>query len=156
MPSRRHPRQQDGRQSRQGSREPSEASCVSRRLDRQAPERQDRERYNGPVNAHRLAEERSLALHRAVADRLIEDPSVLHSARDRVQRWLETGQVHAFWAQEWQSLLSRPVEEIRAALLDSGEHARALRQVTPFAGAIDPRTRWRIWRRVRSDLETTA
>jgi hypothetical protein len=39
--------------------------------------------------------------------------------------------------------------------VDESEEARALRQVTPFAGAIDPRTRWRIWREVRAALETS-
>jgi hypothetical protein len=27
---------------------------------------------------------------------------------------------------------------------------RALRQCTPFAGVVDPRTRWRIWRETRA------
>lgn len=107
------------------------------------------------MNAHRLAEERSLALHRAIADRLAEDPAVLDRARTRVQRWLATGEVHPHWAGEWQSILSRSVEEIRTALVDVSEHARALRQVTPFAGAIDPRTRWHIWREVRAAVERT-
>ncbi len=105
------------------------------------------------MNAHRLAEERSLALHRAIADRILEDPSVLTRARERVRRWLETGDVASYWAQEWDSVLSQSVEEIRAFLVDKGEPARAMRQVTPFAGAIDPRTRWRIWREVRLAME---
>ena len=50
-------------------------------------------------------------------------------------------------------MLSRSVEEICAWLVDEGEHARAMRQVTPFAGAIDPRTRWRISREIRAALE---
>jgi hypothetical protein len=33
--------------------------------------------------------------------------------------------------------------------VDPAEGARALRQCSPFAGVIDPRTRWRIWREVR-------
>lgn len=107
------------------------------------------------MNAHRLAEERSLALHGAIADRLGNDPVILDHARARVQRWIETGEVHAHWTRQWQAILSRPIEEIRLALLDRSEPAHALRQVTPFAGAIDPRTRWRIWREVRSAMERT-
>ena len=107
------------------------------------------------MNLHRLAEQRSLALHRAVADRLAADPSVLARARDRVRRWLETGDVNAHWAREWENVLSRSLDDIRAFLMENSERARALRQVTPFAGAIDPRTRWRIWREVRALLEKT-
>jgi hypothetical protein len=105
------------------------------------------------VNAHRLAEERSLALHRAIADRLEGEPSILERARARVRRWLDTGAVAPHWARKWEVVLSRSTEEIRAFLVDEREEARALRQVTPFAGAIDPRTRWRIWREVRASLE---
>jgi hypothetical protein len=105
------------------------------------------------VNAHRLAEERSLALHRAIAERLPEDPSIVERARTRVQRWLDTGEVARYWAEKWDSVLSRPIDEIRDVLVDESEAAQALRQVTPFAGAIDPRTRWRIWREVRARLE---
>jgi hypothetical protein len=105
------------------------------------------------VNAHRLAEERSLAFHRAVADKLVSDPEALDRARSRVRQWLESTEVSLHWARAWDEVLSRPLPEIRAFLVDESEEARALRQVTPFAGAIDPRTRWRIWREVREAME---
>ena len=56
------------------------------------------------MNLHRLAEERSLALHRAIADRLTEDPAVLDRARARVQRWIETGEVAPYWARQWDAV----------------------------------------------------
>lgn len=105
------------------------------------------------MNAHRLAEERSLALHRAVADKLVTEPEALERARARVRRWLESAEVSPHWARAWNEVLSRPLPEIRAFLVDESEGARALRQVTPFAGVIDPRTRWRIWREVRETME---
>lgn len=94
-------------------------------------------------------------MHRAISDRLAGDPKVLDRARARVQKWLQTGDVASYWAREWDAVLSRSVPEIRAMLVDEGEHARALRQVTPCAGVIDPRTRWRIWREVREASERT-
>lgn len=33
------------------------------------------------------------------------------------------------------------------------EEARELRQSSPFAGALSPRERWRIWREVRARLD---
>jgi len=36
--------------------------------------------------------------------------------------------------------------------VDPGEHARELRQSTPFAGIIPPRQRWRIWRETSERL----
>ena len=105
------------------------------------------------MNAHRLAEERSLALHRAVADKLASDPETLERARARVRHWLKSAEVSPHWARAWDEVLSRPLSEIRAFLVNESEEARALRQVTPFAGVIDPRTRWRIWREVRETME---
>ena len=105
------------------------------------------------VNAHRLAEGRSLAYHRLVAEKLVSDPGLLERARARVRSWLESGDVHVRYAEAWGDVLSRPMTEIQAFLTEDSESARTLRQVTPFAGAIDPRTRWRIWREVREALE---
>ena len=105
------------------------------------------------MSSHRLAEERSLALHRAIADRVRDDPTILERARERVARWLETGHVARYWAEEWHAVLARSTDEICAWLVDGSDHARAMRQVTPFAGVIDARTRWRIWREVREALE---
>lgn len=107
------------------------------------------------VTSHRLAEERSLALHRAIAERVRDDPAVLERARARVKRWLDTGEVARHWAEEWDAVLSRSTDDICGWLVDESEHARAMRQVTPFAGVIDPRTRWRIWREVREAFKET-
>jgi hypothetical protein len=104
------------------------------------------------VDPHRLAKLRSLAYHRAVGERLVVNPRVLESARARVGQWLERGHL-PLYAAEWQRLLEGPVEELRAALEADTEASRALRQATPFAGAIDARERWRIWARVREEVE---
>jgi hypothetical protein len=104
-------------------------------------------------SAHRLAEERSLAYHRLVAAKLLSDPGLLERARARVRSWLDSGDVHVRYAKAWNDVLSRSISEIQGFLMEDSESARALRQVTPFAGAIDPRTRWRVWREVRDALE---
>lgn len=107
-------------------------------------------------NRHELAEERSLALHAAVARRLAEDPALLEKARSRVERWLADGSVHPDYARAWREILSRPLAEITGLLADRGERARGLRQVTPFAGVVPPRDRWRIWREVEDRLSQSS
>jgi hypothetical protein len=47
-------------------------------------------------------------------------------------------------------VLARPLVELQAALREPGERMTALRQVSPFAGALPPRERWRIWRETRT------
>jgi hypothetical protein len=97
---------------------------------------------------HALAEERSLALHHLVAERLPADPALLERARTRVARWLVDGAVARPAAEAWRVVLEGPIEQVIATLTDTAERARRLRRSSPFAGAIDPRTRWEVWRRV--------
>jgi hypothetical protein len=98
---------------------------------------------------HAVAEDRSLELHRAVAERLRGDPALVGRARDRVARWLREGTVARPYAEAWQAELRRPLEELIGLLVDPGERARQLRQTSPFAGVLAPRERWAILRRLR-------
>jgi hypothetical protein len=100
----------------------------------------------------RLAFERSLALHEAVALLLREHPSLVSRARERVDRWRQSGTVASLYVEQWESLLQRPVEDLTRGMTAPTEEAHELRQVSPFAGALDPRTRWRIRREVRERL----
>jgi hypothetical protein len=101
------------------------------------------------VDPHRLAEERSLAYHRAVLERLQREPAILERARSRVAAMLVEGRsVHD--ARAWQELLSGEPGRLREVMVADTEASRALRQSTPFAGVLSPRERWRIWRAVRA------
>jgi hypothetical protein len=102
------------------------------------------------IEPHRLAEERSLAYHRAVAERLHDD-AVLERARARLRDWRERGIVVAY-ALEWEHILAMPLEALKQAILDESEAGRARRQATPFAGVLAPRERWQLWREVRERL----
>lgn len=99
---------------------------------------------------HAVAEEASLALHSAIAERIRSDPALIAQAQRRVEEWLSRGAVAATYAHAWREILAQPPEDVARFLEDSGERARQLRQTSPFAGALDPRTRWAIWRRTRS------
>lgn len=101
------------------------------------------------MNGHRRIEERSIRLHGAVAAKLRRDPEVLARARERVRGWLADGAVHPHYARAWADLLATDTEEVAARLVDSSEAMRALRQCSPFAGALAPRERWEILREAR-------
>jgi hypothetical protein len=102
----------------------------------------------GRMSPYELVAERSRALHLAVAERLLDDPKLVEAARGRVREWLERGSVARSYAEAWLSLLETPLAELCAALGETSERMHDLRQVSPFAGALDPRTRWRIHRQV--------
>jgi hypothetical protein len=92
---------------------------------------------------HDLAEARSWALHREVATRLAERPEIIEVAKQRVALWLARPSEHPY-AAAWHELLRSPLEKLQEALVDKGSHMRSLRQASPFAGALDAATRWRI------------
>lgn len=98
---------------------------------------------------HAVSEKRSLELHRAVAERLRADPSLLERARRRVEDWIRDRTIAKTYADAWREILARPADEVARFLEDPGERACRLRQASPFAGFLDPRTRWAVWRGAR-------
>jgi len=76
----------------------------------------------------------------------------VEEARARVRRWLDDRTVARPYVEAWRALLERPQEELMAALSESSEHMHDLRQVSPFAGVLDPRARWRIRDEVRAEM----
>jgi hypothetical protein len=93
-----------------------------------------------------VVDARSLALHRGVARRLRDRPELLEVARARVRAWREDEDIHPHWIEVWSDILSRPLDEIIEVITDPGEQGAELRQASPFAGVLDPRTRWEILR----------
>jgi hypothetical protein len=101
------------------------------------------------MDLHRLAEERSVAYHGLIAERLREQPEILEMARRRVETWLASGNSVPFYARQWARILAGDLSSIMAFLVERSELADELRQSSPFAGALRPRERWRIWRETR-------
>jgi hypothetical protein len=106
------------------------------------------------MDPHRLAEERSVAYHSAIAERLRGEPEILDRARQRVRSWIEAGgRQPPFYARRWEEILAGDPEAVAAFLSDRSELATELRQSSPFAGALDPRERWEIWRATRERFQ---
>jgi hypothetical protein len=101
------------------------------------------------MDLHRLAEERSVAYHSVIAGRLRSQPEVLENARRRVEAWLTSAATTPFYARKWAEILAGDVPSIAAFLVQRSELADELRQSTPFAGALKPQERWKIWRETR-------
>lgn len=101
------------------------------------------------MDLHRLAEERSIGYHSLIAERLPQQPEVLESARERVQTWLASGSSAPFYARKWAEILAGDIPSISAFLVERSELATELRQSSPFAGALQPQERWKIWRETR-------
>jgi hypothetical protein len=101
------------------------------------------------MDLHQLGQERSIAYHRVIADRLRQQPEILEKARKRVQGWLVSSANPQFHARKWAEILEGDISSIAAFLVERSELAYELRQSTPFAGALKPQERWKIWRETR-------
>ncbi len=104
------------------------------------------------MDPHRLAEERSIAYHCLIAERLGHQPEILERARRRVETWLSSSTHTPFYARKWAEILAGDVSSISSFLTERSELAIELRQSTPFAGAITPQERWKIWREFRDQV----
>lgn len=94
-----------------------------------------------------------MAYHGAIAERLRDHPEILENARQRVQEWLASRERDRFYVRKWEEILSRDVSTVAAFLVDRSELATELRQSSPFAGALWPQERWKIWRETRERFE---
>ncbi len=85
------------------------------------------------------AEEKSLRLHRAIAERLVADPeAVVTKAKANLatMRAADTARHATRWLDEWERLLAGSLVELVDVLLSRSERACDLRQSTPFAGVL--------------------
>jgi hypothetical protein len=101
------------------------------------------------MRSHEWIDQRSLALHEAVAARLEAQPQLLEVARANLKRWLAARPAAAL--REWQRLLdSLPLPQLVQLLRSPEEEAVRLRQSSPFAGILSPAERQAILDRYES------
>jgi hypothetical protein len=87
-------------------------------------------------NPHARLDERSLALHTRVAEKLEADPALLAVARANLARWQAADDTPSLVYAEWERILDEPLEAITRLLTDRSERATQLRQSSPFAGIL--------------------
>lgn len=106
------------------------------------------------MRSHEWIDQRSLALHEAVAARLKAQPQLLEVARANLRRWLAARPAAVL--REWQRLLdSLPLPQLVQLLRSPEEEAVRLRQSSPFAGILSPAERQAILARYESSLASS-
>lgn len=85
---------------------------------------------------HLRLDDRSLALHVLIADKLSANPALLAIARDNIQRWQTVSGGTSPALVEWAAILAGPLDQISAILTSASENAKRLRQSSPFAGIL--------------------
>jgi hypothetical protein len=99
--------------------------------------------------SHQTIDKRGLAYATAIVEHIEADPArqAVKKARERCQRWMKN--VPSPELIVWDTLLSRPWQEIKKSLLDLSEQGDRLRQNNPFCGVLTPQERWSIHRAFR-------
>ncbi len=99
-------------------------------------------------------EQKSLAYHQVVADRLRENPALVDIARNRLQWYRSRNPSSAYYYDTWERLLSGPLVSLVEMMTSRSEEARALRQENPFVDLISQPERARIYRSVVEAIES--
>lgn len=108
--------------------------------------RDDLEALRGRTRRLTRDQRRSLWLGYAVAGKLVADPEpALRKARENLES-LRRGRRGAGrrWLEEWDRLLSGPIDGVLHALTSPSPRARELRQNSPFAGVLTSAERARV------------
>ncbi len=97
------------------------------------------------LRGHERIDQRSIALHRAIAEKLRANPALLEIARENLARWAPTAGRSLHYLDAWREVLEKPLEEMLGLIVEDTEEMRAMRQNNPFAGVLDPRERLAIY-----------
>ena len=82
------------------------------------------------------AEARSLALHRAVAEKIRHDPALFEKARKTLARFRTIFVPGQPYLAEWESLFDQGMEAALSMAVEESEHAAIMRKSSPFAGIL--------------------
>jgi hypothetical protein len=90
-----------------------------------------------PIHSdHQRLDERSLALHRLVAEKVLAAPALLDTARGNVRRWRQRHGGASPALAEWEEILTGTPGQVTRFLVERSERATRLRQSSPFTGIL--------------------
>jgi len=96
---------------------------------------------------HRLAELRSLALHEAIARKLVRDLTLIEIAQRNLDALRKANPAGHVYHEQWQRFLQGDRISLLRMITSDSEVARALRQESPFGGILSREERLRVLQR---------
>jgi len=89
------------------------------------------------VNYHEMLDQRSLAMHKLIAEKIRERPELFDHPKKTLARWrVIVDQASQPYLEVWQELFDQGVEAALAVATEDSERATALRQSSPFCGVL--------------------
>ncbi|MGO4879941.1 MAG: hypothetical protein ACLP59_03860 [Bryobacteraceae bacterium] len=110
----------------------------------------------GQFRGHQRIDQRSLAMHRAIAAKLRNDPALMAIAFDNLDRWSQKGGRSQPYLDAWREILKLALPEILTLLEEDSERMTAMRQSSPFAGVLEPAERWAIYDQFPLEQDATS
>ncbi len=102
--------------------------------------------------SYRQEDLRSIAFHRAIANKLRDNPALLNVAFENIERWKRLGYARSSWVllDKWQVLLRGSFDELLSKMTEDSDTMQQLRQSTPFAGILTNAERSEVIEQTRS------
>ena len=106
------------------------------------------------MTTHAQIDERSLAMHRLVADKIRAEPALFERAKQTLARWRVTVcSASQPYLMEWERLMAQGMESCLAVATENSQRAAALRQSSPFAGILTNQERFAFLKKWKHDHE---
>ena len=91
------------------------------------------------MRTHQELDDRSLALHRLIADKIRHDPALFDKARATLDHWRQRVSIRAQpCLDEWAQLMDQGMDACLAVAVENSEHATAAPVVAVFRPAEQP------------------
>ena|SRR5436190_2008772 len=95
------------------------------------------------MRTHQQIDQRSLAMHRLIAAKIRRDRALFEKAKATLARWRDNVSGHSQpYLEEWERLMNQNMEACLGVAVQDTEWAAAMRQCSPFAGALTNRERF--------------
>ncbi len=103
---------------------------------------------------HQIVDQRSLELHRLVADKVRLRPDLMNIALENIKNYFDKPTASFSGKQaylEWAKIIRRkPFDEVLQILTEDSEEGQRLRQSSPFSGVLTDDERMSIFRKYES------
>ncbi len=99
------------------------------------------------MRTHLVLDQRSLALHRLIADKLQREPQLFDKVRATLAHWQRTVSANTQpYVLQWCKLAEQGMDACIAVATQESEQAAALRQASPFGGILTHAERFAFFR----------
>lgn len=102
-----------------------------------------------------LSDYRSLELHKAIASKLLQDPSLLNIATSNITRWKKQNTFPQPYLDEWLIYIYSDMETLIDFMTSLTEEAQRLRSSSPFAGILSNSERLTIFDLFQNESKRT-